>query len=184
MLPLNQSLYIICSCWLSLCFVCQKQTTISRSKVDALKIEIGKGTKEMRALQLMIQTYTNTPQVRNLRALIRSCLCGFRNSRFVFFSLATQPNSNQSLTQWRPECRNRRRNSRLCRWNTFCIGSLCGCFIKGFMDLPEDFKVWKLDLRNEEKFTTIYFSRETLTWLKARWVWTVVGAYWVRGMYA
>ena len=43
------------------------------SKVDALKIEIGKGTKEMRALQLMIQTYTNTPQVENLRALIRSC---------------------------------------------------------------------------------------------------------------
>ena len=58
----------------------------------------------------------------------------FKNSRFVFFSLATQPNSNQSLTQWRPECRNRRRNSRLCRWNTFCIGSLCGCF-KGFIDL-------------------------------------------------
>ena len=33
------------------------------TKVDALKVEIGKGTKEMRALQLMIQTYTNTPQV-------------------------------------------------------------------------------------------------------------------------
>ena len=90
--------------------------------------------------------------------------------QIFFLSLAMQPNFNQSLTQWRPECKNRRRNSRLCRWNTFCIGSLCGCFIKGFMDLPEDFKVWKLDLRNEEKFTTIYFSRETLTWLKARWV--------------
>ena len=53
--------------------------------MDALKIEIGKGTKEMRALQLMIQTYTNTPQVENLRALIRSCLFVFKNCRFVFF---------------------------------------------------------------------------------------------------
>ena len=28
-----------------------------------MKGEIGKGSKEMRALQLMIQTYTTTPQV-------------------------------------------------------------------------------------------------------------------------
>ena len=40
-----------------------KQSLKSNTKVDSLKIEIGKGTKEMRALQLMIQTYTNTPQV-------------------------------------------------------------------------------------------------------------------------
>merc|ERR1719376_880374 len=39
----------------------QERRKLTR-KVDALKVEIGKGTKEMRALQLMIQTYTNTPQ--------------------------------------------------------------------------------------------------------------------------
>ena len=118
--------------------------------MDALKIEIGKGTKEMRALQLMIQTYTNTPQVENPRALIQSCWCVFKNCRFVFFSLATQPNSNQSLTQWRPEYRNRRRNSRLCRWNHFFAFYLRKFFVWVFQrvyrparSVKVKFKKWK-----------------------------------------
>ena len=53
--------------------------------MDALKIEIGKGTKEMRALQLMIQTYTNTPQVENLRALIRSCFVCVQKLQICLF---------------------------------------------------------------------------------------------------
>ena len=69
----------------TVCFVSSSATTISHSKVDALKIEIGKGTKEMRALQLMIQTYTNTPQVENLRALIPSCFMCVQKLQICLF---------------------------------------------------------------------------------------------------
>ena len=111
--------------------------------MDALKIEIGKGTKEMRALQLMIQTYTNTPQVKNLRALIRSCYVCSKIADFYFsvwrrgqIPTRAQHSGGQSAETGGGTVGFAGEIPSALDLRKF----LCGYF-KGFIDLPEDFKV-------------------------------------------